>query len=80
MTGGEACSGIRMEHSRMRNPSVSQSKGTRPGDRAFLAAAAKGMPPVHKHPMPEHPRHGNLLTVESAKKKNFRWADLVQGT
>jgi hypothetical protein len=46
MIGGEAHRGVRMEHSRLRKPSVGQSESTRPGDRVFLAAAAKGMPPL----------------------------------
>jgi hypothetical protein len=56
MTGGEAISGIRMEHSRLRKPSFSQSEGTRPGDRAFLASAAECMPPMPEQPIPEHPQ------------------------
>ena len=35
-----------MEHARLRKPSVSQGKGRLPGDRAFLAAAAKCVPPM----------------------------------
>src|SRR5229473_3490980 len=54
MTGGEACRGIRMEHSRLRKPVLSQGEDTLPGDRPFLAAAAKCMPPMPKHPIPEY--------------------------
>jgi hypothetical protein len=50
MTGGKASAGIGMEDTRFREPSSSQSEGTLPGDRAFLAAAAKCMPPVPKYP------------------------------
>jgi hypothetical protein len=50
MTGGKASGGIGMEDTRFREPSSSQSEGTLPGDRAFLAAAAKCMPPVPKYP------------------------------
>jgi hypothetical protein len=35
-----------MEHARLRKPSVSQGKDTLPGDRVFLAAAAKCLPPI----------------------------------
>src|ERR1700682_5972818 len=54
MTGGEAISGIRMEHSRIRKPPSTQSEDTRPGDRAFLTSAAECMPPMPKQPIPEH--------------------------
>jgi hypothetical protein len=43
-----------MEYSRLREPSVSQSENTCPGDRAFLAAAAKCAPPPRDNPMPEY--------------------------
>src|ERR1700724_603471 len=56
MAGCEAISGIGREHLRMRKPAFRQGEGTRPGDRALLASAAKCMPPEHKHPMPEHPQ------------------------
>jgi hypothetical protein len=43
-----------MEHARLRKPSVSQGKGTLPGDRAFLAAAAKCVPPKPNRSFPEY--------------------------
>ena len=43
-----------MEHARLRKPSVSQGKGTLPGDRAFLAAAAKCVPPLPNRSFPEY--------------------------
>jgi len=43
-----------MEHARLRKPSVSQGKDTLPGDRAFLAAAAKGLPPMPNRAFPEY--------------------------
>ena len=43
-----------MEHSRLRKPSVSQGEGALPGDRAFLAAAAKCMPPMPNRSFPEY--------------------------
>src|ERR1700674_5983943 len=54
MTGGKANGGIGMEDTRFREPSSSQSEGTLPGDRAFLASAAKWMPPMPKYPIPEY--------------------------
>jgi hypothetical protein len=42
-----------MEYSRLREPSVSQSESTCPGDPAFLAAAAKCSPPPSDDPLPE---------------------------
>src|ERR1700674_4109408 len=54
MTGGKAICGIRMEYSRGREPSVSQSESTCPGERAFLAAAAKCSPPLPDEPLPEY--------------------------
>ena len=46
MHGGEANCRVRMEHARLREPSVCQGENTRPGDRVFLAAAAKCPPPL----------------------------------
>src|ERR1019366_1454011 len=46
MTGGKANGRIWMERARLRKPSVSQGENTRPGDRVFLAAAAKCLPPM----------------------------------
>ena len=46
MTGGKANRGIRMEYARSREPSVSQSEHTCPGEPAFLTSAAKGLPPM----------------------------------
>ena len=43
-----------MERARLRKPAVSQGENTRPGDRVFLAAAAKGMPPMPHHSFPEY--------------------------
>jgi hypothetical protein len=43
-----------MEYARVRKPALSQGENTLPGDRAFLAAAAKCMPPMPKHPVPEY--------------------------
>jgi hypothetical protein len=43
-----------MEHARLRKPSVRQGKGTLPGDRAFLAAAAKCPPPMPNRSFPEY--------------------------
>ena len=43
-----------MEYARLREPSVSQSENTCPGDRAFLAAAAKCAPPPPDDPSPEY--------------------------
>ena len=43
-----------MEHARLRKPSVSQGKGTLPGERAFLAAAAKCLPPMPNRSFPEY--------------------------
>ena len=43
-----------MEYARLREPSVSQSESTGPGDRAFLAAAAKCAPPLPDEPFPEY--------------------------
>ena len=54
MTGGNAICGIRMEYARLREPAVSQSESTGPGDRAFLAAAAKCSPPLPDEPSPEY--------------------------
>src|SRR5712691_2743777 len=54
MTGGKAICGIRMEYSRLREPSVSQSEHTGPGDRACLTAAAKCAPPPPDDPRPEY--------------------------
>ena len=64
-----------MEHARLRKPSVSQGKGTLPGDRAFLAAAAKCPPPMPNEPSPEYaetvevPRH--RIVVEVALHDRF---------
>ena len=54
MTGGKAIRGIRMEYARLREPSVSQSENTGPGDRACLTAAAKCAPPPSDDPTPEY--------------------------
>jgi hypothetical protein len=54
MTGGKAICGIRMEYSWLREPSVSQSEHTCPGDRACLTAAAKCAPPPPDDPSPEY--------------------------
>ena len=43
-----------MEHSRLRKPALSQGEDTLPGDRSFLASAAKCMPPMPQHPVPEY--------------------------
>ena len=43
-----------MEYVRLREPSVRQSESTGPGDRAFLAAAAKCAPPLPDEPVPEY--------------------------
>ena len=43
-----------MERSRLRKPSLSQSKDARPGDWAFLAPTAKSSPPEREHPIPKH--------------------------
>ena len=43
-----------MEHARLRKPSVSQGEDTLPGDRAFLAAAAKCLPPMPNRSFPEY--------------------------
>ena len=43
-----------MERARLRKPAVSQGENTRPGDRVFLAAAAKCMPPMPNHSFPEY--------------------------
>jgi len=43
-----------MEHSRLRNPSLSQIEDARPRDPAFLAPSAKSSPPERKHPIPKH--------------------------
>jgi hypothetical protein len=43
-----------MKHARLRKPSVSQGKGTLPGDRAFLAAAAKCLPPMPNRSFSEY--------------------------
>ena len=43
-----------MEYARWREPSVSQSESTGPGDRACLAAAAKCSPPLPDEPIPEY--------------------------
>ena len=51
-----------MEYARLREPSVSQSENTCPGDRAFLAAAAKCAPPPSDNPLPEYAK-----TVEVAR-------------
>jgi len=54
MMSGEA--GVRkgMEHSWLRNPSLSQIEDARPRDPAFLAPSAKSSPPERKHPIPKH--------------------------
>ena len=44
-----------MEDSRWREPARSQGKNPLPGDRTLLASAAKCMPPMPKHPIPEYP-------------------------
>src|SRR5882724_9203990 len=54
MTGGKANGRIGMERARLRKPAVSQGENTRPGDRVFLAAAAKCMPPMPNHSFPEY--------------------------
>jgi hypothetical protein len=43
-----------MERTRLRKPSRSQYKGTRPVDPALLAPAAKSTPPEREHPIPKH--------------------------
>ena len=43
-----------MEHSRLRNPALSQYKEARPVDPVFLAPPANGTPPESKHPIAEH--------------------------
>ena len=42
-----------MEHSRLRKPSVGQGESTLPGNRVFLATAAKCTPPMPEHAFPE---------------------------
>jgi len=54
MTGGKANRGVRMEHSRLRKPSVSQGENTRPGERVLLATAAKCTPPMPNQPSAEY--------------------------
>jgi hypothetical protein len=44
-----------MERTRLRKPSRSQYKGTRPVDPALLAPAAKSTPPEREHPIPTPP-------------------------
>ena len=64
-----------MERARLRKPSVSQGENTRPGDRVFLAAAAKCLPPMPNHSFPEYaetvkvPRH--RIVVEVALHDRF---------
>jgi hypothetical protein len=43
-----------MERTRLRKPSRSQCKGTRPVDPALLASAANSTPPEREHPIPKH--------------------------
>ena len=72
-----------MEHSRIRKPSSSQSEGTRPGDRAFLAPTANSTPPERKHPIPKHTQTRDVsryrVVVEvaffSGASKSFLAAD-----
>ena len=45
-----------MERTRLREPSRSQYKGTRPVDPALLTPAAKSTPPEREHPIPKHAR------------------------
>jgi hypothetical protein len=54
MTGGKANRGVRMEHSRLRKPSVSQGENTRPRERVLLATAAECTPPMPNQPIPEY--------------------------
>jgi hypothetical protein len=39
-TGGKANRGVRMEHSRLRKPSVCQGENTRPGDKALSSSTS----------------------------------------
>jgi len=43
-----------MEYARSREPSVSQSEHTCPGEPAFLTSAAKCLPPMPSYPIPEY--------------------------
>jgi hypothetical protein len=54
MSGGEASIRKGMERTRLRKPSRSQYKGTRPVDPALLAPAAKSTPPEREHQIPKH--------------------------
>jgi hypothetical protein len=54
MAGGKAIRGIKMEYSRFREPSGSQSESTLPRKRAFLASGAKCLPPLPNQPIPEY--------------------------
>src|SRR6266481_2243212 len=54
MSGGEANIRKGMERTRLRKPSRSQDKDARPVDPVLLAPAAKCMPPMPKHPIPEY--------------------------
>jgi hypothetical protein len=60
MTGGKAIRGIRMEHARSREPSVSESEHSCPREPALLASAAKGMPPIAGEPIPEDAQTGDV--------------------
>ena len=57
-----------MKHARLRKPSVSQGKGTLPGDRAFLAAAAKCLPPMLNRSFPEY---AETVEVPILSEKTF---------
>ena len=70
MTGGKAISGIGMEHSRLRKPSLSQREHVRPRESTLLTPAAKGAPPEPKRALPEHRfrlAHKSLTAGESGR-------------
>ena len=73
-----------MEDARSREPSVSQSENTGPGDRAYLPAAAKCAPPPPDDPMPEYtetvevPRYRIVVEV-SLHNRLEPLADLAHG-
>src|SRR5205807_10533626 len=60
MTGGKANRGVRMEHSWLREPSVSYSEHTCPGEPTFLTSAAKRLPPIPSYPTPEDAETGEV--------------------
>src|SRR5580704_14387830 len=82
MSGSEASIRKGMERTRLRQPSRSQYKGTRPVDPALLAPAAKSTPPEREHPIPaDHPIIGiprQLISSQSHLPIKRRQKDVAE--